>query len=85
MRCRPDVLDSGRPRGDQVSSVNAVMHGPFGESDGKRWTPSQNPLHQSIDVRQVVFVGEIREYSFADDPVQFLLRFFHHFGIKNLH
>ena len=47
---RPDVLNHNCSCGDQASSINIVLHGPAWEGDRKRRVPSEDLLHQSIDV-----------------------------------
>ena len=79
----PDVLNHSGPSGDQVSSINIVLHGSAWGGERERWTPSDNLLHQSIDVRQTIFMREIREFSPSNDSIQFLLRFLHCFGVDD--
>ena len=80
---RPDVLDHSGSCGDEVSSIDIVLHDSVWDSDGEGRIPSENFLHQCIDVRQIVFIREIGEVSFVDDSIQFLLCFPHRFRIEN--
>ena len=79
----PDVLDHSCSCRDEISSINVVLHGSVWDGDGERCVPSENLLHQSVDVRQVVFIREIREMPFSNDSIQFFLRSLHYLGVEN--
>ena len=66
---RPDVLNHDGSFGDDAPSINVVLHGSVWGRDGDRYVPPENFLHQSIDIRQTVFIREIRELSFSDNSI----------------
>ena len=82
-RDRPDVLDYGCACRDEVLPVNVVLGDLFGDADREGWIPPEEFLHQSVDIWQAFSVRKVREVFFANDPVEFLLRFLHDVGVEN--
>ena len=80
---RPDVLYHSCTCRDEVSPVYAILRGFFWDAEGEGWIPPEEFLHQSVDIRQIFAVRKIREVFFANDPIEFLLRFPHDVGVEN--
>ena len=66
---RPEVLHHSCTCRDEVSPVNVVLGGFFWDAEREGWIPPEEFLHQSVDIRQALFVRKVREAVFANDPV----------------
>jgi len=80
---RPEILHHNCTCRDEVSPIYVVLGGFFGDAEGEGWVPPEEFLRQSVDIRQIFTVRKVREVSFANDPVELLLRFLHDVGVEN--
>jgi len=80
---RPDVFYHSGSCRDEVAPVYVVLGGSLWDAHWDGWIPPEEFLHQSVDIRQVVSVRKVREVSFANNPVKFLLCFRHDIRVES--